>query len=82
MNATDEDAAMQGTNVDALMEAQRALEFARLHDWGRIATLRRDRHGDYSLVKIIDAYTLDGAYHEELVALPATMQACREFGGY
>ena len=63
-------------------EAKRALDFAKQHDWGRLARVRMNRHGFPYLVNLIDASTKDGLYHEELVSVPATVKAVREFGNY
>lgn len=72
----------QTTDMAAYREARRALWFARLHDWGQDANIRLDRHGDYYLSGVIDAYTADGDYFCDRVAIPATIKACREFGDY
>lgn len=69
-------------DMGAYREAQRALHFAQCHDWGQDAEIRRDRHGDYYLTGLIDAYTVDGHYYRDRAAIPATVKACREFGEY
>lgn len=63
-------------------DEQRALAFAHQHDWGRNARLRCNSQGEWFITSLIDAYTINGAYHEELVAVPATVAALREFGNY
>lgn len=71
-----------GRGANNALEAFDAYAFARQHDWGRFAALRQDDAGDWHLTKLVDAYTLNGSYHEEQVELPATMRVIRRFGGY
>lgn len=59
--------------------ALRALAFARSHDWGCDASLSRDADGRETLINLCEAWS-DGRI--EYSAIPATIAACREFGGY
>ena len=60
-----------------MTEAQKALQFARNHDWGQNAELV-----DGFITGLIDGWAVDGEYHYQTVTIVATMQAMRNFGGY
>ena len=70
-----------------LQQAQRALAFAKAHDWGEGARLDAQADGSYRICGLVDAYTQrqpDGSvtYHETLLTLDASIRALRDFGGY
>lgn len=67
------------------VDAQRALAFARAHDWGRDAYLEGAPF--YRVAGLVDAWTQredDGSvtYHEQIASRPAILAELRDFGGY
>lgn len=67
-------------------EAQRALAFARQHDWGENAYLVRHQDGSESVAGLRDVWVLDMITDTRtqvvIVLRPATLDAMRDFGNY